>query len=112
VSKKKAKLEKRKLAAKLRKEVESDVREAEAVLGPSERRKLQSQTVAAVFETYFRVLKDADSGSTSLLSVGDGSAAQGLGPRPLLVAALEGLSRLSHLIRWVSYRNRGFQGIG
>jgi hypothetical protein len=45
------------------------------------------------------------------LSVGDGFAAQGLGPRPLLVAALKGLSRLSHLIRWVTYRNLGFRAL-
>ena len=37
--------------------VVADFKESSALSDPSERRKLQTQTLTAVFETYFRILK-------------------------------------------------------
>ena len=39
--------------------VVTDFRESSALSDPSERRKLQTQTLTAVFETYFRILKSS-----------------------------------------------------
>lgn len=38
-------------------QVNADLKSASFVPSPEERRKIQSQTLAALFETYFRVLK-------------------------------------------------------
>eukprot|EP01018_Ginkgo_biloba_P030125 Gb_30922 [translate_table: standard] len=95
-----SKMKKHKLAAKLREEVEADFKAASSVPNVSERRRMQTQTLAAVFETYFRILKcslepqiDRRNKSTSdeLLHVG-------VGPWPLLVPCLDGLGKFSHLI--------------
>lgn len=60
------------------KEVERDMREAEAGVNAETRERLQGDTLKLVFTTYFRILKE--------------------GNRNILGAALEGLAKFTHLI--------------
>lgn len=60
------------------KEVERDMREAEAGVNVETREKLQGETLKLVFTTYFRILKENN--------------------RSILGAALEGLAKFAHLI--------------
>eukprot|EP00850_Spirogloea_muscicola_P014235 SM000101S09233 [mRNA] locus=s101:66158:69988:+ [translate_table: standard] len=96
-SKRQRKVEKRRLASKLHKKVEADFREAHGAASAAERRQYQSLMLAAVFETYIRVLKDSLLPESSGPQA-DGSGAAKLGPRPLLAATLHGLTRFSHLV--------------
>eukprot|EP00898_Chlorokybus_atmophyticus_P004192 jgi/Chlat1/4774/Chrsp308S00819 len=93
LSKKQRRREKAKQAREIAREVQRDLRETDATQDPHEQRRLQTATLSAVFETYFRVLRDDGLGR-----VGDGAGGAGRGARPLLRAALNGLARLSHLI--------------
>lgn len=63
---------------KAQKEVEKDLREAEATVDVQSRERLQSDTLKLVFATYFRILQT--------------------GNRLVMGAALEGLARFAHLI--------------
>lgn len=95
------KAKKRELAAQLRKEVKADFKEASVAPDTVERRRLQTLTLAAVFETYFRVLKTsldpADERTKVAMSLEeDGPVATDI--RPLLGPALDGLAKFSHLI--------------
>jgi nucleolar complex protein 3 len=64
--------------ARERKEVEKDMREANAIVNHEEREKMQSETLKMVFVTYFRILKAR--------------------VPHLMGAVLEGLARYAHLI--------------
>lgn len=95
------KAKKRQLAAKLREEVAADFRESSALPEASELRKLQTQTLTAVFETYFRILK-ASLGPVDGLPENNSASVKAkmaeYGPRPLLGPCLDGLARFSHLV--------------
>ncbi|CAI5479522.1 unnamed protein product [Closterium sp. Yama58-4] len=95
-SKKERKLEKRKEAARMRKEVEGDFREAEAVRDESTRKQQQARVLAAVFEALFRVVKAA--AMLHQPRPTDGSGALSLPPRPLLPSALFLIGHFSHLL--------------
>lgn len=60
------------------KEVDRDMREAEAEVNTETRQRLQGETLKLVFTTYFRILKE--------------------GNRTIMGAALEGLAKFAHLI--------------
>ncbi|KAH6569347.1 hypothetical protein BASA50_009879 [Batrachochytrium salamandrivorans] len=60
-------------------EVDEELHEAEATVDRAERQKLHSETLKHVFLTYFRILKEAPES-------------------PLVLPALEGLGKFSHLI--------------
>ncbi|KAK3812849.1 MAG: nucleolar complex-associated protein-domain-containing protein [Benniella sp.] len=64
---------------KAKKEVETEMKEAEAVVDKEEKLRVQTETLKLVFVTYFRVLKHAPGSS-------------------LLPAVLEGLAKFAHLI--------------
>lgn len=80
--------------------MEADFRAATSAPDTVERRRMQTQTIAAVFKTYFRILKCSIEPQT------DGSYnppnrelfSFGSGKYPLLVPCLDGLGRFSHLI--------------
>eukprot|EP00250_Pteridium_aquilinum_P018457 c24095_g1_i1 orf=135-2744(+) len=95
------KAKKRQLAATLRDEVVADFREACALPEASERQKLQTQTLTAVFETFFRILKTSlnpvDSAHDSIPASSRAKLAE-YGPRPLLRPCLDGLAKFSHLV--------------
>ncbi|EFJ11960.1 hypothetical protein SELMODRAFT_125068, partial [Selaginella moellendorffii] len=76
----------------IRKEVAYDFREASTLPDAKERRKLQTATLSAVFETYFRVLKAAVAPSTAT------DSSSSLCSHPLLGTCLQGLLKFSHLI--------------
>ncbi|KAH7889728.1 nucleolar complex-associated protein-domain-containing protein [Phlebopus sp. FC_14] len=70
---------KAKKALKERKEIEREVREAEAEIDKEERAKTHTETLKLLFVLYFRILKNPR-------------------PTPLLPAALRGISKFAHLV--------------
>ncbi|KAF0892020.1 hypothetical protein E2562_012493, partial [Oryza meyeriana var. granulata] len=90
--KKKAKQE---LISKAREEVDAELRAVSFTLDPKERRRIQKETLSALFETYFRILKHSISTSNSRGRVINVSPD---GSHPLLAPCLEGLGKFSHLI--------------
>lgn len=94
------KVKKHQLAAKLREEVEEDFKAASSAPDSSECRRMQTQTLAAVFETYFRILKcSLDPQLDRRINPANGEHMHhGFGLRPLLVPCLDGLGKFSHLI--------------
>ncbi|KAJ3694073.1 hypothetical protein LUZ60_009553 [Juncus effusus] len=73
---------KRELIAKTRVEVNADFKAVSFAPDSKERQRMQSETLASVFQTYFRILKHAI----------DSTA------HPLLAPCLEGLAKFSHMI--------------
>lgn len=86
------------LRDKTREEVSADLKSVSFTPDKEDQRRMQSATLAAVFETYFRILKRSVDvsllGSTSK-SV---SSSNAFGDHPLLAPCLSGLARFSHLI--------------
>ncbi|KAK6230971.1 hypothetical protein QUC31_002489 [Theobroma cacao] len=63
-----------------------------------ERKRMQSETLSAVFETYFRILRHTTQSSVAS-SEANGSTTPGAsGAHPLLAPCLSGLGKFSHLI--------------
>ncbi|XP_078437025.1 binding protein [Wolffia australiana] len=91
------KARKQELIEKTREEVNADLQSASFVPSPEERRNIQSQTLAAVFETYFRVLKHTINSSIPRANA-DSSSADSFDSHPLLAPCLKGLGKFSHLI--------------
>ncbi|CAI9088018.1 OLC1v1022245C1 [Oldenlandia corymbosa var. corymbosa] len=78
--------------AKTREEVKADYMAASFAQDAAELRRMQTETLSAVFQTYFRILKHAArprslTGSTSVF-----------GDHPLLAPCLNGIGKFSHLI--------------
>ncbi|CAA6658032.1 unnamed protein product [Spirodela intermedia] len=91
------KMSKQELVTKTREEVNADLKSASFVPTPEERRKIQTQTLAALFETYFRVLKHTiDPGVTR--SNASSFSSDSSASHPLLAPCLKGLGKFSHLI--------------
>ncbi|KAJ4813085.1 Nucleolar complex 3-like protein [Rhynchospora pubera] len=85
---------KQELIAKTRGEVYADYKAVSFAPDSEKRQRMQSDTLSAVFETYFRILKHAvDASDPRFMSETSGSHAQ-----PLLAPCLEGLGKFSHLI--------------
>ncbi|TVU46545.1 hypothetical protein EJB05_06086 [Eragrostis curvula] len=81
------------LISKAREEVDADLRAVSFTLGPKERRRIQQETLSAIFETYFRILKHTLSTSVSRSKGSNVSVSH-----PLLGPCLEGLGKFAHLI--------------
>ncbi|XP_021774492.1 nucleolar complex protein 3 homolog [Chenopodium quinoa] len=79
---------KKELLSKTREEVNADFKAASLAQDETERRRMQSQTLSAVFNTYFRVLKHTIQPDTIRLKRA----------HPLLSSCLKGLGMFSHLI--------------
>ncbi|OVA07896.1 CCAAT-binding factor [Macleaya cordata] len=86
------------LMAKTREEVDADLKAASFAPDVLERRRMQSETLSAVFQTYFRILKHTTQTSLTRSKVSTGSSFGGLGANPLLAPCLNGLGKFSHLI--------------
>ncbi|KAJ4789323.1 Nucleolar complex protein 3-like protein [Rhynchospora pubera] len=85
---------KQELIAKTRGEVYADYKAVSFAPDSEKRQRMQSDTLSAVFETYFRILKHAvDASDPRFMSETSGFHAQ-----PLLAPCLEGLGKFSHLI--------------
>ncbi|MQM01362.1 hypothetical protein Taro_034113 [Colocasia esculenta] len=98
LSGKEKRMSKKELIEKTREEVSSDIKCTSSVLDPEEQRKIQSQTLAAVFETYFRVLKHATDPNIFRSKGNTASVSGGSAGHPLLAQCLKGLGKFSHLI--------------
>ncbi|KZT68113.1 nucleolar complex-associated protein 3 [Daedalea quercina L-15889] len=77
---------KAKKVLKEKKEIEKEMREAEAEVDKEERAAKQTETLKLLFVLYFRILKNPT-------------------PTPLLPAALQGISRFSHLVNIDFFRD-------
>ncbi|KAL3503741.1 hypothetical protein ACH5RR_038190 [Cinchona calisaya] len=78
--------------SKTREEVKADYKAASFAQDVAERRRMQSETLSAVFQIFFRILKHAVQ-PRSVASTGGES-----GSHPLLVPCLNGIGKFSHLI--------------
>ncbi|KAI3456684.1 hypothetical protein Pfo_013347 [Paulownia fortunei] len=81
------------MLSKTREEVSADFKAASFAQDPQERRRMQSQTLSAVFQTFFRILKRAVQPTSEATSVPGAS-----GSHPLLAPCLNGIGKFSHLI--------------
>lgn len=86
------------LLTKTREEVTADLKAVSFAPDRDEQRKMQSATLAAVFETYFRILKRSMDPSVSGVMSNSISTSGGFGDHPLLASCLNGLGKFSHLI--------------
>ncbi|KAK9153062.1 hypothetical protein Sjap_000542 [Stephania japonica] len=86
------------LLAKTREEVSADLKAASVAPDVSEQRSLQSETLSAVFETYFRILKGAMEPAEMRPGVNTSNSHVRVGAHPLLAPCLNGLGKFSHLI--------------
>ncbi|GAB2241695.1 hypothetical protein Droror1_Dr00018470 [Drosera rotundifolia] len=85
------------LLSKAREEVSADIKAATFAQDAAEKRRMQAESLSAVFETYFRVLKHTVFSTAARL--GDENFSGGtFGPRPLLASCLKGVGNFSHLI--------------
>ncbi|KAE8009055.1 hypothetical protein FH972_005512 [Carpinus fangiana] len=86
------------LMTKMREEVAADYKTVSFTPDVMDRRRMQSETLSAVFETYFRILKHSI--PPTVASHGEnGSPVSGeSGSHPLLAPCLKGLGKFSHLI--------------
>ncbi|KAL6567629.1 hypothetical protein OROGR_001297 [Orobanche gracilis] len=81
------------MLSKTREEVSADFKAASYAQDPQERRRMQSQTLSSVFQTFFRILKYAVQPLSEASFVPGAS-----GSHPLLAPCLEGIGKFSHLI--------------
>ncbi|XP_057765273.1 nucleolar complex-associated protein 3-like [Salvia miltiorrhiza] len=76
---------------KTREEVNADYKAVSSDQDPQERRKMQSQTLSAVFQTFFRILKHTVQPKSEAVRGAFGS-------HPLLDPCLNGIGKFAHLI--------------
>ncbi|XP_068320438.1 nucleolar complex-associated protein 3 isoform X1 [Pyrus communis] len=85
------------LLAKTREEVVADYKAVAFAPDVMERRGMQTETLSAVFEIYFRILKHTMQ-SAARSEANAGSSTGAAEPHPLLAPCLKGLGKFSHLI--------------
>ncbi|XP_073155213.1 nucleolar complex-associated protein 3 [Henckelia pumila] len=79
--------------SKTREEVNADFKAASFAQDPQEKRRMQSETLSALFQTFFRILKHSVRPVTEATLVPGG-----FGSHPLLAPCLNGIGKFSHLI--------------
>ncbi|KAK7404698.1 hypothetical protein VNO78_05654 [Psophocarpus tetragonolobus] len=84
--------------SKTREEVEADYKAASLAPDVMERRQMQTETLSAVFETYFRILKHTMQSIGARPEANTGALSSTGEPLPLLAPCLKGLAKFSHLI--------------
>ncbi|XP_058071735.1 nucleolar complex-associated protein 3 isoform X2 [Magnolia sinica] len=89
---------KQELQSKTREEVNAEFMAASFALDPEEKRRMQSETLSFVFQTYFRILKHTMEPAAARSKVNTVSESGGSGQHPLLTPCLNGLGKFSHLI--------------
>nr|XP_043622694.1 nucleolar complex protein 3 homolog [Erigeron canadensis] len=88
------KKEKQEMVSKTREEVKAEFMAASLAQDVMEKRRIQSDTLSSVFQTYFRILKH-----TMLQGSGENVSFAGpFGDHPLLGPCLNGIGKFSHLI--------------
>ncbi|KAM0063566.1 putative nucleolar complex-associated protein [Helianthus debilis subsp. tardiflorus] len=85
---------KQEMLSKTREEVKADYMAAAFAQDLNEKRKIQSDTLSSVFETYFRILKHTMHSE----SEANESITGPFGEHPLLAPCLNGIGKFSHLI--------------
>ncbi|XP_019413663.1 PREDICTED: nucleolar complex protein 3 homolog isoform X2 [Lupinus angustifolius] len=88
----------RELISKTREEVEADYKSASFTPDVMEQRQMQTETLSAVFETYFRILKHTMQSIVARPEANSGALATAVEPHPLLASCLKGLGKFAHLI--------------
>ncbi|KAG4974468.1 hypothetical protein JHK87_031289 [Glycine soja] len=78
--------------------VEADYKAASLAPDVMEKKHMQAETVSAVFETYFRILKHTMQSINARPEANTGALSAAVGPLPLLAPCLKGLAKFSHLI--------------
>ncbi|XP_074569211.1 nucleolar complex-associated protein 3 [Curcuma longa] len=86
------------LLAKTREEVTADFKAVSFAPDSKERKRMQSETLSAVFEIYFRILKHSTDSHASRSKTDAASFSHGSSSLPLLAPCLKGLGKFSHLI--------------
>ncbi|KAF5189934.1 Nucleolar complex protein 3-like protein [Thalictrum thalictroides] len=81
-----------------REEVDDDLKATSFAPNALERRRMQSETLYAVFQTYFRVLKHSMRPTTDRSTMHNSYIHGRFGTHPLLAPCLNGLGKFSHLI--------------
>lgn len=89
----KRKKTRKEMMERTREEVNADFKAVSSDQDPQERRRMQSQTLSAVFQTYFRILKCVVNPRSDASSVPGVS-----GTHPLLAPCLNGIGKFAHLI--------------
>ncbi|KAG6736116.1 hypothetical protein POTOM_061180 [Populus tomentosa] len=89
---------KKELMAKMREEVTADYKSAVFTPDVKEQRKMQSDMLSAVFETYFRILKHVMQSTAVSSQANSTSVAGESGAHPLLAPCLNGLGKFTHFI--------------
>ncbi|MCL7039049.1 hypothetical protein MKW94_025299 [Papaver nudicaule] len=90
------KISRQDLKRKTREEVDADLKAVTFTPDVLERRRMQSDTLSAVFQTYFRILNTTI--ETSLAGTAGSTQSDGSGEYLLLAPCLNGLINFSHLI--------------
>ncbi|KAM5586743.1 nucleolar complex-associated protein 3 [Rosa sericea] len=83
---------------KTREEVAADYKAVAYTPDVLERRRMQTETLSAVFETYFRILKHTMQSSAARSEANISLSTGASEPYPLLAPCLQGLGKFSHLI--------------
>ncbi|KAL8171680.1 hypothetical protein V2J09_023484 [Rumex salicifolius] len=83
---------------KTREEVNADFKAASFTQDVEERKRIQSKTLSALFNTYFRVLKHAAEPATASSQGIHNLPGRALRPHPLLGSCLKGVGKFSHFI--------------
>ncbi|CAL0303697.1 unnamed protein product [Lupinus luteus] len=86
------------LISKTREEVEADYKAASFTPDVMEQRQMQTETLSAVFETYFRILKHTMQTIVARPEANSGELSTAVEPHPLLAPCLKGLGKFAHLI--------------
>ncbi|KAK8545849.1 hypothetical protein V6N13_067111 [Hibiscus sabdariffa] len=89
---------KKEVIAKMKEEVAADYKSVSYTPDVAERKRMQSETLSAVFETYFRILRHTMQSSEASSEANGNLTSSGSGAHPLLAPCLSGLGKFSHLI--------------
>ncbi|KAL4325589.1 hypothetical protein GQ457_11G011610 [Hibiscus cannabinus] len=92
------KMSKKEIIAKMKEEVAADYKSVSYTPDFVERKRMQSETLSAVFETYFRILRHTMQSSAVSSEANGNETSSGSGAHPLLAPCLSGLGNFSHLI--------------
>ncbi|TYH34860.1 hypothetical protein ES332_D13G153700v1 [Gossypium tomentosum] len=84
--------------AKMKEEVAADYKAVSYTPDVEEWKRMQSETLSAVFETYFRILRHTMRSSVASSEANGNITSGGSGAHPLLAPCLSGLGKFSHLI--------------
>ncbi|GMI85129.1 NucleOlar Complex associated 3 [Hibiscus trionum] len=89
---------KKEIIAKMKEEVAADYKSVSYTPDVVERKRMQSEALSAVFETYFRILRHTMQSSVASSETNGNITSSGSGAHPLLAPCLNGLGKFSHLI--------------